>query len=152
MPAVRRIIAVACAALALSTSRGEAANSCTVSATPVSFGAYDRLSRTDLSALGGITVNCTASGQIVIFLSAGGAGSFSPRRMLAAGNSPLYYNLYIDLPGTRIWGDGTGGSQSLTATSAAGSTPFQVFGRIPAQQGTVRVGTYSDTIMVTVNF
>jgi spore coat protein U-like protein len=72
--------------------------------------------------------------------------------MTAPGNATLNYNLFMEQPGSRIWGDGTGGSQTLTTTSAAGSASFQVFGRIAAQQGQVRVGSYSDTIMVTVNF
>ena len=154
MPAVSRSLAasgIALLALAAPAS-AIAANSCTVRSTPVSFGAYDRLSTTDLTALGSITVSCSAAGQITIFLSSGGSGGFFPRRMTAPGNATLNYNLFMDQPGSRIWGDGTGGSQTLTATSAAGSASFQVFGRIPAQQGQVRVGSYSDTIMVTVNF
>lgn len=157
MPAVKRFFIsaiLAVAALALTTLHSKAAtpNRCTVSSTPVTFGAYDRLTSSDLTALGSITVTCTAVGPIAIFLSAGGSGSFASRRMIAAGNLPLSYNLYIDQLGSRIWGNGTGGSQSLTTTSAASSMPFQIFGRIPALQTTVRAGSYSDTVMVTVNF
>jgi spore coat protein U-like protein len=154
MPAVRRFLAASGAAWLVLAAPGAAiaANSCTVRALPVSFGAYDRLTTTDLTALGSITVTCTAAGQITIYLSSGGSGGFFPRRMTAAGNTTLNYNLFMDQPGSRIWGDGTGGSQTLTATSAAGAASFQVFGRIPAQQSQAKVGSYSDTIMVTVNF
>jgi spore coat protein U-like protein len=156
MPAVKRFFAaaiLAVAALGLMTQHSKGApNRCTVGATPVAFGTYDRLTHSDLTALGSIKVTCTAAGRIAIFLSAGGGGSFAPRRMMAVGNLPLSYNLYLDQLGSRIWGDGTGGSQSLTMTCAASSMPVQIFGRIPAQQTTVRAGSYSDTIMVTVNF
>jgi spore coat protein U-like protein len=157
MPAVKRFFVAAILAvvpLGLTTQHSKAAppNRCTVSATSVVFGTYDRLTPSDLTALGGVTVTCTAAGPIAVLLSAGGSGSFAPRRMMAAGNFSLSYNLYLDQFCSRIWGNGTGGSQSLTTTSAASSMPFQIFGRIPAQQTTVRAGSYSDTIMVTVSF
>jgi spore coat protein U-like protein len=72
--------------------------------------------------------------------------------MTGPSTSQLFYNLFLDPVGAQIWGDGTGGSQFLTTRSTAGSTTVQVFGRIFAQQGAPRIGSYTDSISVSINF
>jgi spore coat protein U-like protein len=92
------------------------------------------------------------SDTILIELSAGGAASFSPRAMAGAGSS-LSYNLYLNAARTTIWGDGTGGTSRygpVTPVSGVGVT-VPVYGRAPAGQN-VPIGTYADTIVVTVLF
>jgi len=87
-----------------------------------------------------------------IRLSTGGSGSFAARRMQSGGNQ-LQYNLYRDITRTQIWGDGTGGSYSVTGTIVilGSAIPYPVYGSIPGNQN-VSSGAYSDTIQVTVTY
>jgi spore coat protein U-like protein len=87
----------------------------------------------------------------MISLSAGGGGSFFPRTMAGPAGSVLNYNLYSDGGRTTVWGDGTGGSASLSGSFGAGiPSTFTVYARIFRNQRGVAAGLYSDSIMVTV--
>ena len=134
---------------------------CSVSATPVSFGVYDPFSSSPSDTSGTITVSCT--GLVVsvlvsydILLNKGiHASSFLPRQM-ASGVNTLDYNLYTDSTRTTVWGDGTGGTSIVTDGYLLGlftvNRDYTVYGRIPASQTGVHTGDYSDTITVTVNY
>jgi spore coat protein U-like protein len=69
----------------------------------------------------------------------------------------LDYNLYYDAGYTEIRGNGTGGSQTggatftLTPGAPTQSTSDTMYGRMPAGQNAA-VGTYSDSIMVTITY
>jgi spore coat protein U-like protein len=131
-----------------------AAVSCTVSATSVAFGTY--IGGTTSNSTGTISVNCksAASANVSIALSTGGNGSYSPRKM-SSGVNRLSYNLYSNASHTTVWGDGTGGTATVSATitiSPPSTTAnFTVFGQIPSQAGPAP-GAYSDSIIVTVTF
>jgi spore coat protein U-like protein len=133
--------------------------SCTVSATAVSFGAYDPTSATARDSTGTVTVTCTAtllglSASWDILLSTGSSGSFAPRRLFSGGNS-LQYNLYITAGRTQVWGDATGGTAKVSDSQflLVGTTQYSytTYGRIPVLQDNAP-GTYADTITVTVNY
>ena len=136
--------------------------SCTATTSGVAFGIYDPLSPTPTTSTGGITVNCTLlSGAAVndatsVFLSAGSSGSYAARTMVA-GTSTLSYNIYFSPSYQQVWGNGTGGSYYGVATlPLSPSSPTQsaigtFYGQIPARQD-VAPGSYSDTIVVTVNY
>ncbi|MGC1303552.1 MAG: spore coat U domain-containing protein [Caulobacteraceae bacterium] len=131
--------------------------SCTASATGVSFGAYNPLSTTPNDATGTVTVSCiltvSLTGSYTIALSTGASNSFTARS-LQGGGSTLAYNLYVATARTQVWGDGTGGTQTVTGSFPAiltNTQSFNVFGRIPAGQN-VPVGAYTDTIIVTVTY
>src|SRR6266487_1298814 len=53
---------------------------------------------------------------------------FIPRKMVNAGTL-LNYNLYTDAARTTVWGDGTGGTVTVSGSSN-GSTTHTVYGRI----------------------
>lgn len=103
---------------------------------------------------GSITFDCTGvlpADAVRIDLDAGGAASFTPRRLIA-GVVALAYNLYLDAARTVVWGDGTGGSSAYGPVHPAeGSTTLTIYGRIPAGQH-VAAGSYSDTVTVTLQF
>jgi len=133
--------------------------SCSVSATALSFGAYDPTSATARDSTGTVTVTCTAtllglSASWDILLSTGNSGSFAPRRMFSGGNS-LQYNLYINAGRTQVWGDATGGtakeSDSQFLVIGTSQYSYTTYGRIPALQD-LAPGTYTDSITVTVNY
>lgn len=132
--------------------------SCTVSATGVAFGAYDPLSASPTDAVGTVTVSCSAvvalSGGYTIQLGPGQAGSYAERR-LANGSNQLGYNLYLDAARTIVWGDGTGGTGTQSYTLVGLLTNdvknYSVYAHLRAAQN-VPVGSYSDTIVVTVTY
>ncbi len=69
---------------------------------------------------------------------------------MTGGGSSLNYNLYTTSGRTIVWGNGTGGSNTRTASRNTNTT-LSIFGEIPAAQD-VAVGSYLDSITATVNF
>lgn len=130
------------------------ATQCNVTATPVNFGAYDPLSTVPADATGTIDVSCRTPAQrpqtVALQLSAGGSGNFGQRTMTSAAGDTLLYNLYSDPSMSTVFGDGSGGSETLTNTVFRGA-PWSVtiYGRIPAMQK-VPVGTYTDVLTATI--
>lgn len=162
MKHVRRLPSVlqaASAAIALgalaSPALADILGQCNASVTGVAFGIYDPLSPNALASTAAITVSCTLvanASSITIDLSAGASGSFVTRS-LSSGADALSYNLYQDAAHTQIWGDGTGGSIEFSGKVTPGkpSLSATVYGVLPAAQD-VAVGSYLDTITVTVNY
>lgn len=145
--------------LVCSSSRAYALlQSCSVSATALSFGPYDPSNATARDSTGTVTVTCTAlvgvSASWDILLSTGSSGSFTPRRLLSGGNS-MQYNLYIDAGRTQVWGDATGVtakvSDSRFVIAGTSQYSYTTYGRLPALQD-LAPGTYTDTITVTLNY
>jgi spore coat protein U-like protein len=136
-------------ALALTSAASASAQTCrNLSTTPISFGSYNVFSSAPLDASGTITYRCSHRLAPVISLSTGISGTYNPRQM--AGSGTLQYNLYLDAARTTIWGNGTGGTSVLNAPSGRSRT-VSVYGRIfPLQDAAV--GSYSDTVAVTINF
>lgn len=130
---------------------------CTVTTTPVSFGAYDVFSTAPLDTTGTITLYCNNPEKkpmpVTVTISRGGSGSFNPRQMrLAGGSDRMNYYLFTDPSRTTIWGDGTGGSSIFTSTIVK-TAPLNltVYGRVPARQN-LRAGSYSDNLVVTIDW
>jgi spore coat protein U-like protein len=134
--------------------------SCGVSTVPVSFGTYNPLSASPLTATGTVTVTCTVTLAALleswtIALSQGNSGNFNSRSMLN-GSSVLSYNLYTSASYTTIWGDGSGStgivsSPLILLQIGNASFNYPVYGAIPAGQDRA-AGTFIDTIVVTVNY
>jgi spore coat protein U-like protein len=157
------LTAVASMAVALWSTRALANATCTLTATGPAFGTYDPFSATADTANGSVLATCTYSGgpgttniSLTASYSTGFSGNYSNRYMLS-GINRLYYNIYADAAFTRIWGDGTGGTQAGTASLSVSnrvrtdSSASTIYGRIPAGQDAVP-GIYADTITVTVTY
>ena len=131
---------------------GTAQSACSVDPTPVAFGVYSPFSVAPTDTAGTLHVTCdTVTAGYTVLLSAGGAGSYSPRRLSGSGYT-LSYNLYTDPLRTTVWGDGSGGTASVAGAFALpGAIDHTVYGRVPAGQN-VAAGAYADTITVTINF
>jgi spore coat protein U-like protein len=100
-----------------------------------------------------INYTCTAPmNPPVIKLSRGLSPSFTPRAMSTAGDS-LAYNLFLDPSCTTVWGDGTSGTSVYSAPTPVDGHNYNVtiYGCIPARQN-VSAGSYSDSIVVTIEF
>ncbi len=132
-------------ALAAGASTAQAAV-CSVQSAGVAFGAYDTLDPSPLDGIGSVHVDCDSDTSLTVDLGSG-TGSFDQRRM-SGGAASLDYNLYTEGTRSIVWGDGINGSD----VSASGSSiDLPIYGRIPARQN-VPVGTYSDTVIITVSY
>jgi len=131
------------------------AGACTISATGVTFGAYDPTSPSNDDGTGTVSLSCPPSVHSpVVALEAGGSGSIAARRM-QNGIYLLNYNLFTDTTRLILWGNGVVGSTVTLSggTVAGGQRNFSrtIYGRIPAAQN-VGAGVYGDTLVVTVIF
>lgn len=135
---------------------------CTISTAGFSFGIYDPLSTTPLDSAASISVSCNNPVKgpkkqpvpVTLTLSPGNSGAFAARYMspISGGPDRLYYNLSTSPSHATVFGDGTGGSDMVTAlVSKEAPLNTKIYGRIPAQQKVV-AGNYSDLITVTVTW
>lgn len=144
----------------LGAGAAHAVADCTVSASSTNFGAYSPFSISPLDGTGNVQVSCSLIGVISILvnydilLSAGASGTFA-NRIMTGGGYNLTYNLYTTAGHSAIWGDGSGGTASVSDGYLLGLLTtvrnYPVHGRLIAGQN-VAPGIYSDTIVVTVNY
>lgn len=123
------------------------AATCTVTVVNAAFGGYDVFQQQNTETTGSVNVSCDSSASYTITLSAG-FGTFAARTM-TNGSQQLDYNLFTDPQRLTVWGDGTSGTATVSATGTGGT--YTVYGMIPALQN-VPAGSYSDTITVTVTY
>ena len=157
---MRRLLPLAVLALLLpATAR---AATCTVAATAINFGTYVPSNANPTNITGTVTITCSStSNQTVnytIALNQGlnSGGSFSNRRM-TNGATFLSYQLYTNSARTTVWGDGTGGTSTVTGSfrcnrctnTKSNSTNY---GQLPGLQWSASPGVHSDTITATVTF
>ena len=161
----RRLLAAAVSGLLLSgaaladdtanlTVTATVAPTCKLTTGPtLSFNTLNPLANND--AQGNIAWVCTNGFNTLIKLGGGGSGSISARTM-KAGALVLPYQLYTDAARTTIFGDGTAGGGSTVPVTGAGyatSANVVVYGRVTAAAaGAASVGSYSDTVLVTIAF
>jgi spore coat protein U-like protein len=127
---------------------------CTITTSPVAFGAYDPVAAnaaTDLLATGSVNVACTKGTAATIDLGNGGNFAAGSRRM-GSGTDFLNYALYKDAARTAVWGTGLAGGTTMAYTAATkASTTVTVYGTVPQAQD-VTVGAYSDTVLATISY
>jgi len=138
----------------------EAHAACNVSTTSVNFGNYDVFLATPLDSTGTTTVWCDEnlkSNMIIDIGPSGNSGGFQPRKMRrSSGSDLLDYNLYTNSSRTTVWGNGTAGTSTVNVGGGRlkknePPTSLTIFGRVPPGQN-VSVGTYSDTLVVTITW
>lgn len=163
----RTLARTAFAALALQAAAPAAlaAADCSIFTSTLNFGNYDVLDPAPTDSTTNILIICTRNPppnnetvSYTLTLSVGG-GSYANRTM-ANGANTIGYNLYTSpamTPAT-IWGNGTGGTsvvaasmQPLTAQNTIRLAFHTIYGRIPARQD-VRVGTYTGSVVLTMNY
>lgn len=142
--------------------------SCSVAATPLTFGGYDPLDTGPADATTQVTVTCQITNllgliglQVQLDYSLalnGGASGDAAARTMSGGGEQLGYRLYLDPARTQQWGDGTNGTTTITGSHVLlttnpqpVSTTYTAYGRIPARQG-VGAGSFVDVVTVTLTY
>jgi len=127
------------------------AKSCTIADGSIAFGAYDPLSGAVVDQTGTLSFTCTKTVPVTVDLGLGGKPSGALRGMLTTGSTvPLTYQIYSENTRTTVWGTGTGSNFASTGTGSA--VTLTMYGRIQASQTTVVPGSYTDTVVATLNF
>jgi spore coat protein U-like protein len=134
------------------TVNATVSKNCTISTAPVNFGAYDPVAATGpLDAIGTITVTCTKGATAHVGLNAGSNSQGTTRRMSQSATAYLTYEIYKDSARTTVWGNTIGDNLDIGAAPNRNPRTFTAYGRVPPAQD-ASVGTYTDTVMATVNF
>jgi spore coat protein U-like protein len=128
-------------------------DSCTVSASPFAFGNYNGIASGMHDATGDISAICTVGTSYTVALDAGlGTGATQANRKLTGpASAELNYGLFTDAARSTIWGDNTGGTGWLVGSGSGVAQAATIYGRIPPGQPAT-VGSYSDTIMLTLSY
>jgi spore coat protein U-like protein len=129
------------------------ANNCTISTSTVAFGGYDPVvtnASSPLAGTGGVTIACTKGAATTVGLGLGSNADGSTRRM-ANGSEYLTYELYKEVGHTNVWGNSGGDLFTPAAAPSKAPRTFTVYGQVAAGQD-VPAGSYSDTVVASVNF
>jgi spore coat protein U-like protein len=124
--------------------------SCSVSNTTLAFGGYNTTSPANVDQNATLQVACTKGTTATVGLDEGSHASGGARRM-SNGTDFLTYQLYKEAARTNVWGNSGSDLVSLAAASSNASQSLTVYGRVPGSQD-VSIGSYSDTVLVTVTF
>ncbi|HEY0634125.1 MAG TPA: spore coat U domain-containing protein [Gammaproteobacteria bacterium] len=141
----------------------QAAGSCAVAISNLTFPGYDVFNLAPTDTTGAVLVTCTDDGlpgvlniDISLTLSAGSSGTVSGRQMVQAGVSErLDYNLFRDAAATLLWGETPGIDDyqihklKVPKNGSVQST-LSIFARIPPGQD-VSAGGYSDSLVLTIS-
>ncbi len=128
---------------------------CNAGATGESFGTYNPFSSVATTSASTLTVTCQATASLLvsytITLDGGSAGSVMARSM-GGGATRLPYQLYKDALYSQVWGDGTGGSSTVTDSYLLGALvpvghTYVAYGSIPVGRQ-VAPGLYSDLVTI----
>jgi len=139
-------------------------NVCTISTGAVAFGAYDPIvtnASSPLDASGNVTITCTKGATTTVGLGLGTNASGAVRRMKDGGSDMMTYELYQppdSTPGTAcsyasatIWGNSGGGLFTPAAAPNKNARTYNICGEVAAGQD-LPTGSYTDTVVATVNF
>ena len=124
---------------------------CNVVTSAMSFGAYDPLSATPADTTTTVSISCNPKKSQIVTIQVSGGNSGTPAmRNLLNGSSVLVYNLFSNPSRSKIIGDGTSGSTTMTH-NVDRTNPWDVtlYGRIPALQVTPP-GSHTDSLVVTL--
>jgi spore coat protein U-like protein len=126
---------------------------CLIGNATLAFGAYNPTSATAVAATTNVTLTCTLSTPFGISMSAGAAtgATVTTRAMTitGGGTSTLGYGLYQDSTHMTNWTNNNSYTATSSATSLTNTVP--IYGQIPASEA-APVGSYTDTVVMTVNF
>ncbi len=123
--------------------------SCNVSASNLNFGSVGDLN-TAVTGQSALSLQCSRGTGYMVSLNGGLSGATDPTaRTMTMGSQAITYGLYQDSAYSIPWG--TSGSAALGGTGTAAMQTLPVYGQVRVQ-ATPAVGTYSDTVIVSVTY
>ena len=135
----------------MTTSAAVVAN-CTVDTTPLAFGATDVTDGKAHAGTGSLNVMCTSGTGWSAAADKGlGTTATVAEREMTSGANSLTYSLYTAADGATLWGDGTSGS-AITGVGTGEVVGTPIAGIIPAGQFGLPVGTYTDSVAITLTY
>ena len=143
------------------------AGSCSVSSSGLVFGAYHpltfagKLNSSAVTSNATISVVCTgissssSAYSIALGPSITGSNDRIGTRYLSnsLGGEDMVFNIYTDANFSTVWGNGTTGGLVGGSIPAGDSNQSQaVYGRIAAGQNTLKIGTFSGALTMTLTY
>ncbi|MEZ5926572.1 MAG: spore coat U domain-containing protein [Hyphomicrobiaceae bacterium] len=122
---------------------------CRVTAADLDFGTVANLT-SNVDQSGSASITCTNQSTYRVLLDDGLTGTGPTDRRMTLGANDVTYGLYRDAARTLAWGD-TSGVNSLAGTGTGTAQTVPIHGRVPPQT-MPSPGTYSDTIVMTVEY
>jgi spore coat protein U-like protein len=147
------------------TVEADVANSCTVSASNISFGNITSASVAAVANNGaaGIIVTCTADGTYDVGLVGANTTGEGASTLNNASQTPIPYHLYQNSGASTIWGN-TPGTDTLATQTGCGTIAvgnctgtgsaqdYEVWAKLGALPSPLHLGAYTDIVTVTVNY
>ena len=129
-------------------------NSCTVAATPMSFGAPTAIGGANIDSTSTISLVCTNGATYVVALDQGLNAASGQRFMSNGATTPVKipYGIFTDSARSAAWGSTSGTNTVAGTAGASGAVVLTAYGRIPSSATSVGAGAYIDTVTVTVTF
>jgi spore coat protein U-like protein len=129
-------------------------NSCTVAATPMSFGAPAAIGGSNIDSTSTISLVCTNGATYDVALDQGLNVASGQRYMSNGAATPVTipYGIYTDAARSAAWGSTSGTNTVAGSAGTSGAVTLTAYGRIPASATSVGAGAYTDTVTVTVTF
>jgi len=140
------------------------AGSCSISSTGLAFGAYQplnfagKLTSANVTSTARVEIFCTdiiTGGTYTISLGPGnysGADNGNFRYLSNGGTPYMAYNFYTDVNHATIWGNIPGSLITGSIPTGTSNPSHTVYGKVPAGQNTLKSGSYSDTLTMTVTY
>jgi spore coat protein U-like protein len=154
LTAIAPTTAMAATATANLSATATVINNCTISTATLAFGNYDPVdvnAAAHLDASGTVTIACTKGATATIGLGLGANASGSTRRLTDGSGNYLTYEMYHEAARTTVWGTTGAALLSPAAAPSKAARNFTVYGRVASNQDAT-AGSYTDTIVATVNF
>lgn len=122
---------------------------CTATASDLNFGTVTTLA-SNLDVNGSASVTCSNGAAYRVLLNNGLSGTGPTNRKMTLGGNEVTYGLYRNAARTLAWGS-TSGVNSVSGTGTGSAQSLTIYGRVPTQTQPPP-GTYSDTIVMTVEY
>ncbi|MXO89816.1 Csu type fimbrial protein [Pontixanthobacter aquaemixtae] len=132
---------------------GEVVDRCNVTATPMHFLVANPGANTNVDSTATVQVQCTSVTLFFLVTMDNGENALGTQRRMvgAVSGDYLEYDIYKNAARTQRWGQGFFGGQ-VGFVLVAGSANFTAYGRIPTVSSFNAADSYSDTVVVTVQF
>ncbi|MDM0117587.1 spore coat U domain-containing protein [Variovorax sp. J22R133] len=153
--------------LAAASGNALAAGACSVSSSGLAFGGYQpvtsagKLNSVAATSTATVSVVCTAIGTNGSYTVSLGPGTYGPGDRIGVrylnnathGGEPMAFNVFTEATYGSVWGDGIrGGVLTGSIPSGNSSQTHTVYGRVPAGQTTLKAGSFSDSMTMTITY